>query len=66
MELNELLTVTYNLGYKYTISRQKNGYIIMGFNYYQWGLNLSSDKVYKTIGSCHGAAKNILNNHIKK
>ena len=66
LTVNECKTVYDTYGYWFEICRDAEGYMIMRFNYAQYGLNLSSDKVYKSEGSCIAAAKNICNAHFKR
>lgn len=66
METNELLTINCDNGYHFEICKELNGFIIMRFSYYNYGLNLSSDKLYKTLPNAIAAGKNILINHFKR
>lgn len=67
MQINELLIVNYRNGYRFEVCKNsENEYMIMRFNYHNYGLNLTSDKTYKTLSSTITAGKNILMNHFKR
>ena len=67
LSINEILTVDYKNGYRFKVCKHDEGkFIIMRFNYYNYGLNLSSEKEYKQLAHAIIAGKNILTNHLKR
>lgn len=67
MKTNELLTVDYKNGYYFVVCKNDDDtFIIMRFNYYNYGLNLSSENTYKKLSHAIVAGKNIINNHWKR
>ena len=66
METNDCVKINYKNGYYFEICKEVSGFIIMGFNYYNYGLNLSSEKNYTKLSHALSAGKNILNNHMKR